>query len=434
MGKVKSAGSPSKASPQSQPAIPPPQRPPQQTPEVSLIDLADDPPSAQLASLSKKKIHSTLPGCNHYTVDLLLLQHSVICTSESSIASTMPVRSPYSFRFHCLFCFVLTALDNRKKLLTLCSVNFLLLYYHVIGIVLIKNILSTAQIFKDLAVFNHFSSCSYYSSCKWSPRILHCYSSCICVSLIEIKNIHISFLHSLFQFNHSIFSCGCLLPESQEEWRCWLWHVCPVPNSHLWKHTDQVLLKQFYSPHIGNVTVVHFVLRVPSLAVSVLGVGLKISWPPSLTGFFISNMYLNCQQQPVCSCPITTHLPSIQLLYVQCYKTADFLHMFICWFSPLLWVAVFVINTPWLLRSAFSGSGYNRGGRWRQGWQWEGKGVREVCIWVALDLHEDKDFTGFMEEQQQLSAVMLREAAEEAQEVGGGRSSGGRYHGGGGVQ
>lgn len=55
MGKVKSAGSPSKASPQAQPAIPPPQRPPQQTPEVSLIDLADDTPSAQLASLSKTK-------------------------------------------------------------------------------------------------------------------------------------------------------------------------------------------------------------------------------------------------------------------------------------------------------------------------------------------------------------------------------------------
>ncbi|XP_050713850.1 TOM1-like protein 2 isoform X2 [Eriocheir sinensis] len=52
MGKVKSAGSPSKAAPQTQPAIPPPQRPPQQTPEVSLIDLADDPPSAQLASLT----------------------------------------------------------------------------------------------------------------------------------------------------------------------------------------------------------------------------------------------------------------------------------------------------------------------------------------------------------------------------------------------
>ncbi|KAK8384753.1 hypothetical protein O3P69_014361 [Scylla paramamosain] len=49
MSKVKSAGSPSKTPPQTQPAVPPPQ---QQTPEVSLIDLADEAPSAQLASLS----------------------------------------------------------------------------------------------------------------------------------------------------------------------------------------------------------------------------------------------------------------------------------------------------------------------------------------------------------------------------------------------
>ncbi|XP_045123962.1 TOM1-like protein 2 isoform X10 [Portunus trituberculatus] len=50
MSKVKSAGSPSKTPPQTQPAVPPPQQQP--APEVSLIDLADEAPSAQLASLS----------------------------------------------------------------------------------------------------------------------------------------------------------------------------------------------------------------------------------------------------------------------------------------------------------------------------------------------------------------------------------------------
>ncbi|XP_071527692.1 TOM1-like protein 2 isoform X3 [Panulirus ornatus] len=53
MNKVKGVGSPTKSSPQrpsQPPQLPTPQRAPQQ--EVSLIDLADEPPSAQLASLT----------------------------------------------------------------------------------------------------------------------------------------------------------------------------------------------------------------------------------------------------------------------------------------------------------------------------------------------------------------------------------------------
>lgn len=53
MNKVKGIGSPTKSSPQrppQPPQLPQPQRAPQQ--EVSLIDLADEPPSAQLATLS----------------------------------------------------------------------------------------------------------------------------------------------------------------------------------------------------------------------------------------------------------------------------------------------------------------------------------------------------------------------------------------------
>lgn len=85
MSKVKSAGSPSKASPQSQPPIPPPQRPPQQTPEVSLIDLADDTPSAQLASLSKRY-------CIHHVLLITPLQLKIIYMITGTIKEFMKLK------------------------------------------------------------------------------------------------------------------------------------------------------------------------------------------------------------------------------------------------------------------------------------------------------------------------------------------------------
>lgn len=165
-----------------------------------------------------------------------------------------------------------------------------------------------------------------------------------------------------FQFNHSIFSCGCLIPESQEEWRCWLWHVCPVPNSHLWKHTDQVLIQQFsFASYWQCDTVVHLVSHVPSLAISILGVGFKFSGPPSLRIFHVSHVSFKLPAAAILQ--LSHHHPhTLQSHSAQCYKTADFLHMFVCCFSRLLWVAVLVINTLWLSILAPFGSCCDCGG------------------------------------------------------------------------